>query len=87
MAKLSPSMTAVLEVIRANGGTLVRVTHGYWTWPDCPVKPEKDWTGVQNPVWFTRLATIEALVKRGELEITRRANGEPLEAQIPGVPA
>lgn len=87
MAKLTPTMQDVLEKARANGGTLVRVVHGYWSWPDCPTMAEPDWTGNHLPTWFVKLATIDALVKRGELEVTTRANGEAVEVRVPGVPA
>jgi len=87
MAKLSPSMEAVMLEVRRNGGTLVRVIHGYWTWPGCPLVEKADWTGHRNPRWFTRLATVNALVARGELTVTRRANGEAIEVRISGVPA
>lgn len=87
MNRLSPTMQAVLEKIRANGGSLVRVVHGYWTWPGCPTAAEPDWTGNHLPTWFVKLATIDALVKRGELEVTKRANGEPVEVRLPGVAA
>lgn len=87
MSKLTPNMQDVLEKARANGGTLVRVVHGYWTWPDCPLMAAPDWTGNHLPTWFVKLATIDALVKRGELEVTTRANGEAVEVRLPGVPA
>lgn len=84
MGKLSASMLAVVIAATHGGGVLVRSVHGYWTTPDCPLSEKPDWTGQRIPVWFTRQATVDALVKRGELEVTKRANGEAVEVRIPG---
>ena len=58
MRMLSPNMVVAINVASARGGRLIRVSGGYWTYPDCPVR---DHTGA--PYWYTDAGTIHALVE------------------------
>jgi hypothetical protein len=82
--RLSPTMSAVLEVMKANGGTFVRAVHTYWTWPGCPTHSTPDWTGAHLPTYIAKQQTIDALVRLEVLEVTRRSNGEAVEVRIRG---
>lgn len=84
MGKLSQPMTAVMGGAREKGGTLVLEGGRYWTWPGCPAMEGR--SGV--PAWFATRETVNALIRTGHLEVTRRANGLAVEVRVAGmVPA
>lgn len=68
---LSAAMAEALGTAIEHGGKLERHAGGYWTWPKCPR------TGSTFPylTWWAGTSTIEALVKRGELEYTGYRDG------------
>lgn len=72
MARISPTMKTALEVIAAAGGTFI-LNGGFWTPP-----------GHVGPRRVVGTGTVEALVRSGELEVTRRANGIAVEVRLPG---
>ena len=64
--RLSPKMVEALDVARANGGELVSLRSGWWTWPFCP--RDNNQPLYQVPSWHTSTNTIKALVARGLME-------------------
>lgn len=76
IADLSPTMQACVEYAQQHGGKLARYPGGFW----CRAGLET-WA---SP-WFGT-STVEALVKRGVAEYTRRKDGKhggfPIEVTI-----
>ena len=76
--KLSYLMAYTLDIMHSHG-RLVRWPGGFWTYPNCPPKPETD--GWKNPHavprWYVEIGTLKALEKRGFIMLQKVAHRYP----------
>jgi hypothetical protein len=84
-ARLSPAQELALRFVAANGGRLVRLPGGFWTYPGCPVESRP--YGDDVPTDYVRTNTVRALVVRGELVETehrtsRTISGRPTQYAV-----
>lgn len=80
---LSATMAVTLAEITLRGGKIVRHQGGYWTEPGATPRAV-----IGHPFdWWAGTRTIEALVRRGELEYTEWKDGRggrfPVAADLP----
>lgn len=62
---LSPTMRKTLRHMRDQGGKLVRLKGGFWTYPSCPIKPKPYVDSPSIPEWSVGTQTVQALRNRG----------------------
>lgn len=62
---LSDHQLHAVRKARENGGRLLRLAGGFWTYPGCPMTPN----GIV-PEWWTGTQTIEVLTRRKVLRVT-----------------
>ena len=83
MSVLTPTMKNVLATAMRHGGTLERHQGGYWSYQGCRLYPHNG-----APEWYASTPTVEALVKRGEMEYSKWQVGKkgkfPIEADVVG---
>lgn len=66
--KLSPTMDNALAVAHAHGGTLIRLTGGFWTYPGCRIVRDYSPQYVV-PEWHVSTLTIRALIDRAAVRV------------------
>lgn len=83
--KLSPTQEAIVAAMRANGGVLVRLKGGFWTYRGCPTK-EVGWAvreAIPETYWAT--GSVQALLRYGVVEASlSNEYGMPQEIKLVG---
>ncbi len=75
-------MEAALAAVRREG-RLERWNGGFWTFPGCPVASVKARSSGAEPVpgWHCTFRTIQALLDRGLIYVSRKADIYPVEVR------
>lgn len=82
----SPAQKEALQRAVADGGRLVYLTGGFWTTPNCPLRPfEYQGRTTQIPTWSVARGTILALESRGWLVSTGTWRNAPREVTPLGI--
>lgn len=70
--RLTPTQIEILGAMRANGGELVRIAGGYWTYPGCPTRVAG---GEEIPTRYWGVQSVAALMRLGHVDERARTAG------------
>lgn len=77
MTQLTPTQQDLVRRVREGGGLIERRPGGFWTLPGM-----KDWDDRPGvPRWYQATGTVQALAKRGVLEVTKTAGNPPFAVE------